>query len=281
MNAITSPSAVPSPRTVAQRIADRGLDRYLRGLGVEYPEVCAVPTPRATDTFAPISHQQLYEQVTEKLDRVGIKQTETFHSLYRGGDRYIGLALVDLLGPESGREVAVGWFNSHDHSHAVTFLLGEQVTACFNLCLHAEIKVTRKHTKHLQRDLPRLIEDAVDRIGETVEVHQERMRRYEQIVVREREAAHLLVQLLDAGAFPKGSFHTILEEWRSPSTPQWRERWNVNRLYQAVTVQRTPIGLMPRRHRALHRVLDAHVDPFFGDSDVSRLLRDMNGALTR
>ena len=270
MNAITTPPpANPSSsdaevnasptKTAAQRIHARGLDRYLTGLGVELEAVEKVATPGETDTFVPVPHHEYFAQIEEQLDRVGIGRTEVFHSLYAGGARYIGLAITDLAEQGSGSEVVVGWFNAHDHSHAATFLLGEQVTVCFNLCLHAEIKVTRRHTKHIRRDLPHLIGDAVERIGERVRAHAQRMDQYRDTPLHERDAEHLLFRLADQKAFPKGLIHKVRDEWREPSQEDWARRWNVNRLYQAVTVQQTPVLVMPRRHRALHGVLDEFV----------------------
>ncbi len=58
--------------------------------------------------------------------------------------------------------------------------------------------------------------------------------------------------------FPPSRLHRVLGDWREPSVPEFAEAWNVNRLYQAVTTQRTPISLMARRHRALHGTLDAY-----------------------
>jgi hypothetical protein len=254
---VVTPPTTPTPR---DRIRARGLDRYVSGHGVDLLDVAKVDTPAATETFSPVPHHEMYDHVQSELKRVGIRETETFHALWRGGDRYIGLAITDLDPGLDGREVVVGWFNSHDHSHAATFLLGEQVTVCFNLCLHAEIKVSRKHTRHIRRDLPGLIGEAVGRIEDQVKRHAERADRYLETDLEEASGAHLLVRLLDEGAFSRGTLHRVLDEWRHPSQKEWATDWNVNRLYQAVTVQPTPLHAMGRRHRALHFVLDDFVE---------------------
>jgi len=258
-----APSGPPSPRA---RIKARGLDRYLTGMGVDLDDVRRVKTPAPTETFMPLPHGEYYDQIASSLAAAGIEQVETFHSLYRGGDRYIGLAITDVLDDSTHSDVVVGWFNAHDRSKAATFLLGEQVTVCFNLCLHAEIKVARKHTKHIQRDMPGLIDSAVARIEEKVALHEERMTKYLNHPLSEREGAHLLVRLHDRGAFPKSKITHVLKEWREPSQEEWARAWNINRLYQAVTVQRTPVMSMAQRHLALHSVLDHYIAKRMGSS---------------
>ncbi len=267
-------AAETKPETAHDRIRARKLDRYIRGFGADIERVANVATPDATETFVPVPHHELFEHVERELEAAGIQRTETFHALWRGGERYIGLAITDLDPGFEGREVVVGWFNSHDHSHAATFLLGEQVTVCFNLCLHAEIRVSRKHTRHIRRDLPDLIAEAVGRLEGQVQRHARRAERYIETDLDEDLGAPLLLRLHDAGAFPRSSLHRVLDEWRSPSQEEWSEDWNVNRLYQAVTVQPTPLHAMARRHRALHSVLDGFIEERTAREALYEQIRD-------
>ena len=132
---------------VASVIRARRLDRYVGSFAVEWPAVKAVDTPAQKDGWVPLPHDELHALVLDALRAQDIGVTEQIHTLYRRGDRYIGLGVTDLVSPAGGRDVFVGWFNSHDRSAAATLLLGEQVTVCFNLCLYAEVKVARKHTR--------------------------------------------------------------------------------------------------------------------------------------
>lgn len=251
--------AVPDPANQSV-IAERGLDSYLSPFTVDLDAVRAANTPPPRTTYQPVPHGDLYDRVRIELEWAGIKITEEMHALYRGGDRYIGLAVTDLRSPQNDAEVVVGWFNSHDHSHAATLLLGERVMVCFNLCLHAEIKVCRRHTKHIRRDLPGLVAQAVDRVRGQVDQHARRMDRYRGTELPERGAHHLVVKLLEDGALSARSLKPTLREWREPSHREFAERWNVNRLYQAVTGQGAPLSQMAQRHRSLHRVMDGWCD---------------------
>jgi hypothetical protein len=250
---VVTPPTTPTPR---DRIRARGLDRYVSGHGVDLLDVAKVDTPAATETFSPVPHHEMYDHVQSELKRVGIRETETFHALWRGGDRYIGLAITDLDPGLDGREVVVGWFNSHDHSHAATFLLGEQVTVCFNLCLYGEVKVARRHTAHIRRDLPALIGDAVWRFTRAMVDQAKRCDAYREAPLLRSAGNDVLIRLLEEGVFPPSHIRKVLDEWTRPTIPQHAAAWNIDRLYQAVTFQQTPLWDMGRRHRSLHRVLD-------------------------
>ncbi len=252
--------------TEASTIKKKGLDGYISPFKVDLDAVRAANTPSHSSTYQPVPHIDLYDRVRIELEWAGIKITEEMHSLYRGGDRYIGLAITDLKSPQNDAEVVVGWFNSHDHSHAATLLLGERVMVCFNLCLHAEIKVCRRHTKHIRRDLPGLVAQAVDRVRGQVSAHGQRMDRYRAVPLPEMGAHHLVVKLVEDGALPAGQLRPTLREWRKPSHPEFDGVWNVNRLYQAVTGQGAPLSQMALRHRSLHRVMDNWCDESEGRS---------------
>jgi hypothetical protein len=251
-----SASVAPAPSEISRR----GLDSYVGSYAVDLDAVRSTVTPEPTATCQPIPHADLYDRVKMELEGAGIRMTEELHALYRGGDRYIGIGITDLRSPQDDAEVVVGWFNSHDHSHAATLLLGERVMVCFNLCLHAEIKVGRRHTKHIRRDLPGLVAHAVDRVRGQVDEHAHRMDRYRATPLAERGGHHVLIQLVEDGALPAGQLRSVLREWREPSHLEFAEAWNVNRLYQAVTGQGAPLQQMARRHRSLHRVMDGWCD---------------------
>lgn len=237
-------------------IRARGLDRCVGSFEVDLAAVRATRTPEASDGFQPIAHGDLYDRIRGELGFAGIGLTEELHALYRRGERYIGIGVTDLKSPSGDSDVVVGWFNAHDRSHAATLLLGDRVMVCFNLCLHAEIRMTRRHTKHIKRDLPGLVAMAVDRIRPKVEEHGRRAERYRETALPERDAHHLVVRLVEEGGLDPARLRNVLREWREPSHPEFAWAWNVDRLYQAITAGGVPLARMASRHRSLHQVLD-------------------------
>ena len=250
----TPDASTPDP--AGGTLKDRGLTSHVGSFEVDLEAVAAVNTPPPGGSFQPVAHIDLYRRIRSELALAEIAVGEEMHALYRGGDRYIGLAVTNLRSPDNDAEVVVGWFNSHDKSHAATLLLGERVMVCFNLCLHAEIKVCRRHTKHIRRDLPGLVAGAVDQVRRRVSAHGQRMDAYRSTPLPVPTAHHVLVQMVDDGALTPGQLKPVLRQWREPEHPEFAQSWNVYRLYQAVTAQSTPLSEMASRHRRLHHHLD-------------------------
>lgn len=246
----------PEPQSPASTLRRDGLDRYIGRYAAELADVLAVPTPDVTGAHHPIAHGRVHDAVVGHLDPARVR--ETFHALYRGGDRYIGLAITDLPGAAEGRQTVVGWFNSHDRSHAATLLFGERVFVCFNLVLAAEVKIARKHTRHMERDLPGLVADGFALLESHRRDQAQRLQAYRATSLTEPAAHDLLIRLLDEAVFPVSLLPAVLREWRCPSVPALAEVHDVDRLYEAVTWQPQPLATMARRHARLHAVLDAH-----------------------
>jgi len=256
LSLVPSTPSQPSTPPESSEIKRRGLDGYIGKHTSDLDAVRAVATPSATEHFHPIPHVDLYERVRAELTLCGIGVTEELHALYGRGSRYIGLAVTDLKSTDGDAEVVVGWFNAHDRSAAAHVLLGEQVMVCFNLCLHAEVKVVRRHTRWIERDLPGLVAQAVRSVRGRVSDHGRRMDGYRRTALNDRDGSHVLIQLVERRALSAGQLTGVLGEWREPSHDVFATSWNVNRLYQAITAHPAPLSDMARRHRVVHEVLD-------------------------
>jgi hypothetical protein len=231
------------------------MDQYIGDYQVDLEAVLAVPTPPPSGAHHPIGHDVVYRAVVNEIEAAHAGISETYHALFRGGDRYIGLAVTDLAAAR-GREMIVGWFNSHDKSHAATLLFGERVMVCFNLVLTAEVKIARKHTRNIARDLPELVPIGFQMLREHREEHARRLEAYHGTRLGQEPGHHLVIQMLDAGVFPASRIPAVLGEWREPSYSQNNGDWNVDRLYNAVTCQRQSLRTMVRRHARMHGILD-------------------------
>src|SRR6266576_2541482 len=120
---------------------------------VERAEVDNVPTPDATDTWPPIPHSSLIERVTDTLKGDGLSIVNQTHSLTRGGSRYFGL--MQIANGQNSEDYAwvLGLRNSHDKSFPAGLVVGASVFVCDNLSFSGEIKIARKHTRFILRDL--------------------------------------------------------------------------------------------------------------------------------
>src|SRR5689334_8968471 len=105
------------------------------GAELVVPEVLAtIPTPEPTDTWQPVPHATLVEEVKEELSVAGYSVTREEHALWKNGARYFGLLEVSR---EENQNVeytlAAGLRNSHDKTFPAALALGNRVFVCDNL----------------------------------------------------------------------------------------------------------------------------------------------------
>jgi hypothetical protein len=252
---------MPSPEIHALTIMPerrRSLSHYLDGYEADESEVRAVPTPDIHGAHVPIPHESVFDHVHHQLNDMGEHFDTVTHALYRGGDRYIGLGL--LKGPRHhGRDTVVGWFNSHDKSKAVTLLFGERVFVCFNLLLTAEVRLARKHTRHVARDLPELVAHGLSKLDDIRAVQAARYDAYMNTRLTPEAGHDLLIRLLDERVFAGSKIPRILDEWRAPSFPEHREDESLMRLHNAITYHTRGIRTLARRHAKMQQTMDEFV----------------------
>ena len=222
-------------------------------------EVARVSTPKPTETWTPIPHVTLIETVEDALRSTGLKIGNQVHSLSQEGDRYFGL--TEVHGPHDPGDytLVLGLRNSHDKTFPVGLVAGASVFVCDNLSFSGEVRLTRKHTVHLQRDLPQLVGRGVGQLMQ-LWVHQgERIDAYKNHRIREKAAHDLVIRSVDVGACTNRLIPQVLKEWREPSHPEFGDRtaWS---LFNAFTeILKGNLPELPKRTEALHGLFDAQV----------------------
>ncbi len=121
-----------------------------------------------------------------------------------------------------------------------------------------EVRLARKHTAHVERDLPQLIESAVGRLGDLRRSQEQRFAAYRHHELTDGAAHDLIVQALDAGAVPVTRIPAVLAEWRQPRHAEFREGKTAWRLFNAFTeTLKGRLDALPARTQALHGLLDS------------------------
>jgi hypothetical protein len=174
--------------------------------------------------------------------------------------RFFGLLQVSdgLRANDFG--LTIGVRNSHDQSFPAGLVVGATVFVCDNLSFSGEIKLARKHTIHIARDFPQLIDAAIGQLGTLRRSQETRFAAYKQHELTDAAAHDLLVQALDARVLPVTKIPLALEEWRTPRHPVFEEHGkSAWRFFNAITeaVKGSDLQILPRRTQALHGILDA------------------------
>jgi hypothetical protein len=221
-------------------------------------QVAAVITPDRTRTWVPIPHARILDGVQDCLGRAGLSVVSEAHALTKGGDRYFGLLQVVNGKAEGDAGLVVGVRNSHDQTFPAGLVLGANVFVCDNLSFNGSVRLARKHTAHVERDLPQLVERAVGRLGDLRRTQDERFAAYRSHELSDGAAHDLVVRALDAGVAPVTRLPLVLKEWREPRHSEFREGRTAWRLFNAFTeALKGNLDALPRRTQALHGLLDA------------------------
>jgi hypothetical protein len=242
--------------------------------------VRAVPTPEATDTWTPVPHADLIDLTLQNFTDSGLAVIEERHGLYKEGARYFGVFklgrvlerapldgegdIVDPFGVDRATpdfqppdwSMAVGLRNSHDKSFPANLLGGSWVFVCDNLAFNGEIKLVRRHTRNIMRDIPNLVSRAVAALVNGRHAMAQRIEAYKDTSLTDPQAHDLLVRALDARALTTTQLPKVLGEWREPRHEEFAPRNAWSFVNAATEVLKESPALIPARTMALHGVVD-------------------------
>lgn len=202
---------------------------------VDFEALMGVETPPATDSFQPIGHAALVSFVRKALEAVGLSIVQEEHSLARDGQRYFGgFALTGKGIDGADRQVVLGLRNAHDKSFAAAICIGNRMMVCENLCFSSDVKLARRHTVNILRDIERVIADAVGRVLAHWNDMGERIAAYQNLAINDEQAGALIVQLVDSKAFPARDIYNAITEFRKPRHVEF-EGSTLWSLYNSIT----------------------------------------------
>ena len=226
---------------------------------VERRDVIDVSTPRATETWTPIPHISLITEVERTLKTNGLIVGNQAHSLTHEGHRYFGLMEIQRSDFDDDYCWVLGLRNSHDKTFPAGVVAGMTVFVCDNLSFSGEVKLARKHTRFITRDLPQLVQSAVGKLMDRWHHQDTRLSTYKLTDLDDRAAHDLVIRASDVGVCPNKLIPRVLHEWREPRHEAFQER-NVWSFFNAATeALKGNLIELPRRTEALHGLLDNHV----------------------
>src|SRR6185312_13063801 len=139
------------------------------------------------------------------------------HALWSDGLRYFGLLEVTNGHLAEDYGLVIGLRNSHDKSFPAAIAMGSSVFCCDNLAFSAEVTIARRHTRFIERDLPRIVHTAVGRLSDLRGKQDERIQAYKETELSDPAAHDLVIRAIDASVLPVTQVPDVLQEWRIPS----------------------------------------------------------------
>lgn len=222
----------------------------------------AVPTPPATRTWTPIPHLDLLETVRRELLASGLDIEEESLALSHSfsgsyGDRFFGLLQVRNGHESHEYKIIAGIRNSHDKRLPAGLCVGSRVLVCDNLSFSSEVVLSRKHTSRIRADLPRLINQAVGRLGDLRVQQHRRIEAYQATELADPQFHDLAVRAVDGGVIAASKLPRVLKDYREPEHEAFEPRtvWSA---FNAFTEHLKSYDLhdLPRRTQVLHGLCD-------------------------
>lgn len=154
-------------------------------------DVLRVITPFPTDTWNPIPHMDLIQHVEQTLKSNRLTIGTQAHSLSHDGMRYFGLMEIKGRATDLDYCWVLGLRNSHDKTFPAGIVAGSSVFCCDNLAFSGEVKIARKHTRFINRDMPFLVQQAIGRLIDKWHDQDIRIDAYRNTKLKDRDAHDL------------------------------------------------------------------------------------------
>lgn len=232
---------------------------------IDRDRLSKIPCPRATETWHPIPHIELIQQIERALTTTNMAIVNEAYGVSADNAKMFGLLQVAREN-QTGADYAyvIGVRGALDKSLSRGVAVGSSVFVCDNLAFSSEIVFHRKQTKFIMDDLPAMVDTAIGQLGQHWVNQETRIDTYKKTSIADKDAAYLLMEMA-GDVFPEQKVTDIYAEFKKPRHEEFG-RENVWAFFNAVTEYLKPRGgatskasglwTMPARTGRLHKVCD-------------------------
>lgn len=288
---MNQPATILAPPAPRKRL---NLMLHCGSRSVSRADVDSSSTPSPEGKWHPIPHRDLIELVLKNLADQGLSVVQETHGLFGAkganpSDRYFGMFEIATNSGEFS--TVLGLRNSHDKKFSAGLCLGNGTFICDNLIFSAEVTFGRRHTVHIMRDLPNMVQKSVAALMKARITQAQRVEAYKDCSLTRGKALELFTDSCRKGAFPKSKLFDVVSEYEglrvNPGKVEHRHiefsDRNVYSAQQAVTQlwkesHRNTANVLdnPNRTAALLAVLDPHAK-LFSQADAKAELKSEFG----
>lgn len=200
-------------------------------------KVRSIEAPEGTDTWVPIPHAQLLDEVDKAMGMLNLIADPNGKQFGVKRDGNQMFAIYSLLNQDANSDefgLSVGIRNSTDKSLSAAVCFGSHVFVCDNLAFSGEVVIARKHTKRILDDLPQLILDA---LGQFVNFKGFQERLYAELatsMLSDKDMHDFVCRAFRNNIMPVGQIAHVLDAWDTPSHEDFKPR-NAWALFNAFT----------------------------------------------
>jgi len=153
----------------------------------------AVPVPSKTETYSPVGHRVLLNELQGKIAQRGMKiiDKQYYHGAF--GQQMLGKYTIES--GDSDLNMQLAFRNSYDKSMAIGFAAGATVFVCSNGMLAGDLLVYRKHTGTVVEELHDYIIDGINMMENNFSKLQNDMQKLKDVELDPQKQAEILGRL--------------------------------------------------------------------------------------
>jgi hypothetical protein len=221
---------------------DAKLMAHVGARKVTRQDLSLVPIPPATDTFKPIAHAALIDELERSLAFRHIQVVRDEYAVSPDGMKLFGL--LELDAEYEGVRFAVGLRNANDKSMRLGMVAGYRVFVCDNMALSGDFKpLLAKHTKHF--DLIESLSIGVDRIQRGFQPLREAIDLRRGYLLSEEVAHSLIYRTFMENRFPLKLLNTVHREFFvAPSHEEFKQQtvWSLENAFTTAFKELKPVA---------------------------------------
>lgn len=233
-----------------------------------------IPCPPATETWHPIPHIRLVQEVERALAAGNMRIVNESYGVTDDNARMFGLLQVANCVDTKDYAYVIGVRGSLDKTLSRGLAVGSSVFVCDNLAFSSEIVFHRKSTKNILDDLPAMVDTAIGQLSQRWNDQGKRIDAYKTKEIGNKDAAYLLAEMA-GDVFPWQKFEKIYAEFKAPRHTEFGKE-NLWAMFNAVTEYLKPgkdskatgLWTMPSRTSRLHKMCDDYAGLVINTSAV-------------
>ena len=178
---------------------------------IGYSQLAMIEPPRATNSWRPVKHVDLVNELIDALQVRGMQPTRAEYAVSKDNLKLFGTFIFeDYLGGEY--TTALGFRASNDKRMSIQAVAGAHVFVCDNMMLSGQhITFKRKHTSGL--NLRQVVRDGIERYLKDSDLTTQRIERIRAISLSDDEAKSALYDLLQTKILPSKLLPTVHEAY--------------------------------------------------------------------
>jgi len=228
-------------------------------------DIASIPVPDPTETYCPVSQEELWERVRQAFTFHGYKTSNDLHQVHRKRPLFLSSMEVSHVNlPEQGGSMTwtVAVMNSYDKTCSARIIFGGKVFVCSNGLIVADHILRTKHTTHVWDRLPVLISKAVDSFYDEVNGYHDQQERLKEVTVGTNDLSAFTIRLAQRGILPKSQMLDFYEESVAPQFDYQTKSmclWNFQAAYTHLAKTMNPVE-RPGRVMAFDEMLRKDFD---------------------